>query len=103
VKGNIRYIKAEGVYTLLQLKTLLSSEAPCLTQEQMEWVYSTLLAANDTTITKEEHVRAIRETQDKIAHNICPRCGKTLVLRNGRNGKFYGCAGYPDCRFTKNI
>ncbi|MDR0778247.1 MAG: topoisomerase DNA-binding C4 zinc finger domain-containing protein [Methanomassiliicoccaceae archaeon] len=34
---------------------------------------------------------------------MCPRCGKMLVLRNGKNGQFYGCSGYPNCRFTKNI
>lgn len=27
----------------------------------------------------------------------CPKCGKNLVLRNGKNGKFYSCPGYPNC------
>ena len=33
---------------------------------------------------------------------ICPRCGKKLVQRNGKNGQFIGCSGYPNCRFTRN-
>lgn len=33
---------------------------------------------------------------------ICPRCGKQLVLRKGKNGPFIGCGGYPNCRFTAN-
>jgi hypothetical protein len=33
----------------------------------------------------------------------CPRCGKPLAVRNGKRGKFIGCTGYPDCRFTKDI
>nr|WP_092073198.1 DNA topoisomerase 3 [Dendrosporobacter quercicolus]NSL48741.1 DNA topoisomerase 3 [Dendrosporobacter quercicolus DSM 1736]SDM55483.1 DNA topoisomerase-3 [Dendrosporobacter quercicolus] len=29
----------------------------------------------------------------------CPQCGKgVLQLRTGRNGKFWGCSGYPQCR-----
>lgn len=33
---------------------------------------------------------------------ICPICGNNLVLRNGKNGKFYGCSNYPKCKYTKN-
>ena len=33
----------------------------------------------------------------------CAYCGAKLVLRNGKNGEFYGCSNYPKCKFTKNI
>jgi DNA topoisomerase-1 len=33
----------------------------------------------------------------------CPRCGKPLFLKRGRFGKFVGCSGYPQCRFSKAI
>jgi DNA topoisomerase I len=32
----------------------------------------------------------------------CPKCNKTLVLRQGQNGVFVGCSGYPECRYTRN-
>ncbi len=31
----------------------------------------------------------------------CPDCGKDLVIRYGRYGKFISCAGFPDCRHTE--
>lgn len=34
---------------------------------------------------------------------ICPDCGKKLVERNGRNGRFIGCTGFPVCRYTRSI
>jgi DNA polymerase III epsilon subunit-like protein len=39
---------------------------------------------------------------------ICPRCGKELILRTARKGfnagnRFYGCSGYPKCRYVKNL
>ena len=34
---------------------------------------------------------------------VCPKCGSILQKRNGKFGAFWGCSGYPDCRFTKNI
>lgn len=37
----------------------------------------------------------------------CPYCGATLVLRTASKGKhagkhFYGCSGYPKCRYIKD-
>ncbi|MFC1610703.1 topoisomerase DNA-binding C4 zinc finger domain-containing protein [Myxococcota bacterium] len=31
---------------------------------------------------------------------ICPKCGSDLILRNGKRGPFYGCTGFPQCRFA---
>jgi DNA polymerase III epsilon subunit family exonuclease len=33
---------------------------------------------------------------------VCPRCGGALKLRNGKFGEFWGCSGYPECRYTRN-
>lgn len=30
-------------------------------------------------------------------------CGRPMILRNGRNGAFYGCSGYPQCRMTREL
>lgn len=35
------------------------------------------------------------------AEETCPLCSKSLVFRNGKNGKFWGCSGFPKCKFTK--
>ncbi|MCX7828470.1 MAG: type I DNA topoisomerase [Thermanaerothrix sp.] len=32
---------------------------------------------------------------------LCPDCGRPLVVKRGRFGEFVGCSGYPECRFTK--
>ena len=34
----------------------------------------------------------------------CPKCGRNMVIRSGRNGRFWGCSGYPDnCRRTSQL
>jgi DNA topoisomerase-1 len=33
----------------------------------------------------------------------CPKCGKQLAKRLGRNGYFIGCTGYPECDYTRNV
>lgn len=34
---------------------------------------------------------------------ICDLCGKTMVVKSGRFGKFLACPGFPECRNTKAI
>ena len=34
---------------------------------------------------------------------ICPKCGQFLKKRSGRYGEFWGCSGYPACRYTENV
>ena len=40
----------------------------------------------------------------EAAQNVkkCPRCGCVLRLKSGRYGDFWGCTGYPECRYTRN-
>ena len=32
---------------------------------------------------------------------VCPQCGKELVFRTGRYGRFIACSGYPECKYLK--
>lgn len=33
----------------------------------------------------------------------CPKCGQLMQKRNGKFGMFWGCGGYPNCRYTENL
>jgi DNA topoisomerase-1 len=39
----------------------------------------------------------------ELLQENCPKCGKQLAKRLGRNGYFIGCTGYPDCDYTRNV
>ena len=45
-----------------------------------------------------EHVKLEVETVDKA----CPLCGKGLVVRVGKFGKFLACSGFPECKHTES-
>jgi DNA topoisomerase-3 len=36
----------------------------------------------------------------RIKTHPCPSCGKALQLRKSKNGVFWACSGYPDCRYA---
>jgi DNA topoisomerase-1 len=40
---------------------------------------------------------------DEPTGDACPRCGKPLVVKTGRFGKFVACSGYPGCKFTQSF
>lgn len=40
------------------------------------------------------------EIEDEVTEEICPNCGKNLVIKYGPHGRFLACPGFPDCRFT---
>ncbi|QWV94959.1 type I DNA topoisomerase [Geomonas oryzisoli] len=34
---------------------------------------------------------------------VCPECGKPLVVKLGKFGKFFACTGYPECRYIRPL
>jgi len=43
------------------------------------------------------------ELRDEPTDEICPNCGRPMVIKTGRFGKFISCSGYPECKTTKPI
>lgn len=43
------------------------------------------------------------EIRDEEAGKDCPECGRPLLIKFGRFGKFLACSGFPECRHTESI
>lgn len=43
------------------------------------------------------------EVPDEVTDVICENCGRNMVIKMGRFGKFLACPGYPECKNTKKI
>ena len=43
----------------------------------------------------------VTKTGPEPIGRACPDCGKEMVIRYGRYGKFISCSGFPDCRHTE--
>lgn len=76
-----------------------------LTESQVRIITSILIASNqDSKENREKHVKTVKRNiqmrEDAIDSGKCPRCGGTLVRRQGKYGSFYGCSNYPKCKFT---
>lgn len=51
----------------------------------------------------EKELPDLKEEVVKETGEICPNCGKPLIEKWGRFGKFLACSGFPECRFTKPL
>ena len=52
--------------------------------------------------TAEKEISKI-EIEDEITDEKCEKCGRNMVIKHGRYGKFLACPGYPECKNTKPI
>ncbi len=57
-----------------------------------------------------EHLAAKYESvqKEKLApqeetHEVCDKCGKPMVIKTGRFGRFLACSGFPECKNTKSL
>lgn len=53
-------------------------------------------------IVAEEEMKEV-ELKDEESDEACELCGRVMVYKLGRFGKFLACSGFPDCRNTKPI
>jgi DNA topoisomerase I len=45
----------------------------------------------------------IKRSLQEETGETCELCGKPMIIKWGRNGRFMACSGYPDCRNTKPL
>jgi DNA topoisomerase-1 len=43
------------------------------------------------------------EIPDEVSDVLCEKCGRNMVIKTGRFGKFLACPGFPNCRNAKPI
>lgn len=53
------------------------------------------------TVAKAQADMPVVKTGPEPIGRLCPECGKELVIRYGRYGKFISCSGFPECRHTE--
>lgn len=54
------------------------------------------LTKKDLEITK-------KDIMEQQTDEVCAKCGKPMVIKIGRFGKFLACTGYPECKTTKPL
>jgi len=72
-----------------------------IAQGKKEWVsvLRRFYTPFDKTLNKaSETIEKIKIV--KMTEETCPECGRPMVIKMGRYGKFLACSGYPECKRT---
>ncbi|MBI2329931.1 type I DNA topoisomerase [Candidatus Daviesbacteria bacterium] len=57
----------------------------------------------------EKKLEETKKTAQKVKMELqytgkmCPKCGKELIVRIGKFGKFLACSGFPECKHTESM
>ncbi|MEK7765384.1 MAG: DNA topoisomerase, partial [bacterium] len=48
-------------------------------------------------------MRDVKSEMETVTDLVCEKCGKPMMVRWGRHGKFLACTGYPECKNAKSF
>ena len=57
----------------------------------------------DETLKKAEEIIGTVDLPEEITDIPCDKCGRMMVVKQGRFGKFLACPGFPECRNAKPL
>lgn len=83
----------------------MENELDEIEEGRSEWVKVLQLFYNSFTETLEEakkKMATIKKHQTPTSE-VCEKCGRPMVIKWGRRGRFMSCSGFPACRNAKSI
>lgn len=57
----------------------------------------------DYTRDEKGVIHPIEPMVEELTDKTCEKCGKHMVMKSGRYGKFLACSGYPECKYTRSL
>lgn len=91
-----------GIYKIAENKPEVFNDAQ--KQEIFDYIKNNQHIGKEARAEHKQNVIAYKQSlEENKKQKICPYCKDELVLRNGKNGKFYGCKNYPKCRYTRSF
>lgn len=58
---------------------------------------------DELSTAEKDMERKYVKVPDEESEVVCDKCGRKMVVKTGRFGKFLACPGYPDCKNTKPL
>lgn len=83
----------------------MENELDRIEDGEIEWKETIRSFYPEFAVKIEEAEKNIGEVdiEDEVTDVICDKCGKNMVIKYGKYGKFLACPGFPECRNTKSF
>src|SRR5437763_1280953 len=72
---------------------------------RQSWIECLRSFYGDFKVTMEKAEAEMNRVQKPVEETdeACPDCGRNLVIRTGRFGRFISCSGFPECRYRRSF
>ena len=72
---------------------------------RQSWIEFLRSFYGDFKVTMEKAEAEMDRVQKPVEtiDELCPECGRNLVIRTGRFGRFISCSGFPECRYRRSV
>lgn len=91
-------------YVDYQFTANLENQLDDISTGKQEWIPVLSLFWQDFHQQIESKASLTRaEVTTENLEEDCPKCGKPLLIKFGKRGRFVACSGYPDCDYTRNV
>jgi len=89
----------------IEFTARMEEELDEVASENREWVsvIQDFYLPFEKNLEKASRLMEKVKLPDEVTEESCPRCGKPLLIKTGRYGKFLACSGYPECKYTKSF
>jgi DNA topoisomerase-1 len=52
---------------------------------------------------KKDQAGVVKPQESEVTDTLCSACGRPMLIKRGRFGRFLGCSGYPECKTIMKI
>jgi len=82
----------------------LEEELDRISERELSWLdyLKTYYSYLDKDLQQAMQVKGVKEEGIPL-EDVCPDCGRQLVIKEGRYGRFKACSGYPDCTYKESL
>jgi DNA topoisomerase-1 len=82
----------------------LEAELDLISEGKQEWLayLKSYYALLEKDLIEAQKGESIKKDGIPVEDN-CPECGKPLVIKEGKYGRFRACSGYPECLFKESL
>ena len=89
----------------IEFTARMEDELDEIANENRDWVHvvQDFYTPFDKSLQNAAQLMEKVKLAEEVTEEICPQCGKPLVIKIGRYGKFLACSGYPECKYTKSF
>lgn len=82
----------------------LEEELDRISDRELHWLdyISSYYQLLDKDLKQAKKAEGVKDTGIPL-EDACPECGRKLVIKEGRYGRFRACSGFPECKFRESM